>query len=315
MKTSSTVILFLAFALLIACSTSQKKMTIGYIQITQDEVLDTAQMGVFAALRDSGYIDGQNIKIINSNAQGDLSLIPTILQSFQSQGVSLIITNGTPCMVSAAQMISDIPVVFTVSFDPDQVGMKAVPSNLYGIYDPLNATKFVTMMQESLPSLKRVGMPSNNAEPNAEYSAKTFEKEFQKRGIEVVKATVNSANDLIMVGQYLAGQRIDAMVVAADNTIYMGLNVLAKIARESKIPLFVTDPHQVKKGAAVGMGVNYFQWGYLSGLKAVELLKGREVHNHIEPITNEEMLINTKICSEIELKINPSFSDVIVHQF
>ncbi len=296
----------LVLSLFSACSGNQGKIRIGYVQITEDEVLDAAKAGVFAALRDSGFVDGQNITIIENNAQGDLSLIATIIQSLQSQGVDLIVTNSTPCMVAAAQMVSRIPVVFTVAFGPEQVGMKTIPSNLYGYYDPLDAAGYVSMMQECLPGLKRVGLPYNNAEPNAEYSAKVFSEEFEKRGIEVVKATVNSANDLTMVGQHLAGQNIDALIVAADNTIYMGLSALTRIADEAKIPLFVTDPHQARKGAAIGMGVNYQRWGYLSGLKAARILKGEAVPEKIEPIRDTELLINAKACEAQGLVVPPS---------
>ena len=309
MKQATIIAASLALLLLSACSQSEKKTKIGYVQITEDEVLNTAKAGVFAALKDSGFVDGQNIKIIENNAQGDLSIIVTILQSLRSQGVDLIITNSTPCMVAAAQSISDIPVVFTVAFSPDQVGMKTTPSNLYGIYDPLDAKNFVSMMLECLPTLKRVGLPYNNAEPNAQYSANAFSEEFRKRGIEVVKATVNSPNDLIMAGQYLAGQNIDAIIAAADNTVYMGLNTLGKVAAESKIPLFVTDPHQAKKGAAIGMGVNYERWGYLSGLKAAEILKGRSVRKNIEPINDTELFINKKACAAQGLALPKSVLD------
>jgi putative ABC transport system substrate-binding protein len=89
----------------------------------------------------------------------------------------------------------------------------------------------------------------------------------------------------------------------------MGLNVLAKIATESKIPLFVSDPHQAEKGAAIGMGVNYERWGYLSGLKAVEILKGRTIQQPIEPITETELLINKKACEAQGLILPQSLLD------
>jgi putative tryptophan/tyrosine transport system substrate-binding protein len=280
-----------------ACNSGVKKTTIGYVQITEDAVLNTAKAGVFKALSDSGFVDGQNIRVIDNNAQGDLSMITTILQSFKSQGVDMVVTNSTPCMVAAAQAITDVPVVFTVAFGPEQVKMKSIPSNLYGVYDPLDAQGFVSMMIECVTHLKRVGLPYNNSEPNAEYSAGVFTAEFQKRGIEVFPASVMSVNDLAMVAQYLKGQHLDAVIVAADNTVYLGLNVLGKMASEAKIPLFVTDPLQVEKGAAIGMGVNYEKWGTLSGLKAIELLKGRTIQQHIEPIIATDLIINRKACS------------------
>jgi putative tryptophan/tyrosine transport system substrate-binding protein len=301
--------LFVVLVPLLSCSQNELEVRIGYVQITEDEVLNTAKEGVFEALADAGFIDGQNVRVIYNNAQGDLSVITTILQSLQSQGVHLIITNSTPCMVAAAQSVSNIPVVFTVAFGPEQVGMKTTPSNLYGIYDPLDAAGFVSMMLECLPALKRVGLPYNNAEPNAEYSAKVFTRELENRGIEVVKATVNSPNDLVMVGQYLAGQNIDALIAAADNTVYMGLNALGKVAADFRIPLFVTDPHQAKKGAAIGMGVNYQRWGYLSGFKAARILQGRAVAEKIEPINDTQLLVNARACRAQGLVVPQSILD------
>ena len=265
--------LFVMFIILFAaCNPAEKRITIGYVQITQDPVLDAAKAGVFRALADSGFVGGKNIKVLDNNAQGDLSMINTILQSLISQNVDLIITNSTPCMVAAAQTVRSAPVVFTVAFGPGQVGMKSVPENLYGVYDPLKAAEFVDLMMECIPKLSRVGIPYNNAEPNAEYSVKVLSREFARRGITLITASVTSSNDILQSAQYLAGQKIDALVAAADNTVYMALPVLAKLASEQKIPLFVTDPMQTEKGAAIGLGVNYDHWGYMAGLKAVEIL-------------------------------------------
>jgi putative ABC transport system substrate-binding protein len=293
-----------AIACLTACQPAPKKITIGYVQITQDAVLDQAKAGVFRALADSGFINGQNIKVLDKNAQGDLAMINMILQSLVSQNVDLIITNSTPCMVAAAQVVRAIPVVFTVAFGPEQVGLKTTPENLYGAYNPLKAAEFVDLMIECIPDLKRIGIPYNNAEPNAEYSAKIFISEFSKRGITLVKAPVTSSNDILQAGQYLAGQQIDALLVTADNTVYLGLPVLAKLASEQNIPLFVTDPSYTEKGAAVGFGAKYEQWGYQSGQKAVEILKGRvSSGNRIEPILNYDLIINLKACADQGLTV------------
>ena len=293
----------ICIAFLAACQSGPQKTTIGYVQITEDPVLNTAKAGVFRALADSGFIDGQNIKILDKNAQGDLAMINMIMQSLVSQNVDMIITNSTPCMMAAAQAVRSIPVVFTVAFGPEQVGMKTVPENLNGVYDALLAGDFVDLMAECVPNLKRIGIPYNNAEPNAEYSVKVLSQEFTKRGITLVTAPVTSSNDIIQAGQYLTGQNIDAMVVAADNTVYLGLSVLAKLAATAKIPLFVSDPLQAEKGAAFGFGVNYEQWGYLSGLKAVEILKGRKPANRIVPIEKYDLIINQKTCTELGLQV------------
>jgi putative ABC transport system substrate-binding protein len=288
-----------AIVFLAACQPSERKITIGYVQITQDPVLDAAKAGVFRALADSGFINGQNINILDNNAQGDLSMISMILQSLQSQNVDLIITNSTPCMTAAAQSVRSIPVVFTVAFGPEQLGFKTIPQNLYGVYDKLNDVEFVDLLVECIPGLERVGIPYNNAEPNAEYSFKVLSKELSRRGINIITASVTSSNDILQAGQYLVGQQIEALVVSADNTVYLGLPILAGLASRQKIPLFVTEPLQAEKGACIGYGVNFDEWGYQAGLKAVEILKGRiSAINRIEPITGYDLIINRKACTE-----------------
>ena len=82
---STTMVLAI---LLIGCKPPQQQHTIGYVQITDDPVLNTAKAVVFRALADSGFVDGKNLKIYDQNAQGDLSMINSILQAFVSQNVS-----------------------------------------------------------------------------------------------------------------------------------------------------------------------------------------------------------------------------------
>ncbi|MDD2559087.1 MAG: ABC transporter substrate-binding protein [Bacteroidales bacterium] len=305
MKIKNFIALLILLIFVTACNKGPAKITVGYVQINEDEVLNVAKEGVFEALADSGFVVGENIKLIDNNAQGDLSMIITILQSLQSRGVDLIITNSTPCMMAAAQLISDIPVVFTVAFGPEQMGLKTIPDNFYGYYDPLDSKQFADMLLEVLPYAKRIGIPYNNAEPNAAYSADKFSKEFESRGIEVVKSALTSVNDIVMVGQNLVAQKIDALIVTADNTVYSGLNALSKVAGEAKVPLFVSDPLQAEKGAAIGLGVNYRQWGYLSGLKAVELLRGRTPAKKIEAIRETDFVMNEKACMDQALFVPP----------
>ncbi len=310
MNAKNTIILCLLSVTILACNQNKPTRKIGYVQITEDPVLNLAKKGLFQALADSGFTDGENIRIIDNNANGDLSLIISILQSLKSQGVELIMTNGTPCMVSAAQIITDIPVVFTVSFGPEQVGLKTIPDNLYGYYDPFDTDRFISMMLKCVPALKKVGLPYNNAEPNAEYSTNKFTNALNNMGIEVVKASITSANDILTAGQYLASQKVDAIVVAADNTVYLGLNALARVASESEIPLFVTDSYQAQKGAAIGMGIDYEEWGYLSGTKAIKLLKKQPVKTKIEPITKIHVYINEEACEEQNITVPPDLLEI-----
>lgn len=60
-------------------------------------------------------------------------------------------------------------------------------------------------------------------------------------------APITGSNEILQAGQYLVDQNIDMMLVAADNTVYLGLPVLAKLASEKQIPLLLPIPVRWKR--------------------------------------------------------------------
>ena len=262
--------------LFISCNSQKKGITIGICQISNDQVLDVARENVIKALKDAGYEEGKNISIDYKNAQGEISNIFLILKEFKSKNVDLIITNGTPCMASAAQIIKNIPVVYTVSFSPSQIGINNPPSNLCGAYDELDLEGLIKIMKETIPSLKAIGNPYNPAEPNSQYAANKFKTLCEKNGITLIQSAVSSSNDIMMVAQSLTNNNIQAFAVLSDNLVYNGLNSVVTIANSKKIPLFVSEPSQVEKGACIGYGISFVDWGYESGKIAAQILNGKK---------------------------------------
>jgi putative ABC transport system substrate-binding protein len=303
-------VLFMIFSILLflftnSCGEKKKGIfKIGIIQITEDPILDLARMGVLRALEDSGFVDGKNIIIDYKNAQGDISNINMILQSFKSSDVDLIITNSTPCMTAAATIIKDIPVVFTVTFSPEMVGMKETPKNMTGAYDTFRADEIINLIKQVIPNLKTIGLPFNPSEPNAQLASHKVREECSKRGIEVKALMVNSSNDILQVTETLIQSKVDAIIVAADNTVYLGLATISKLAKGKKIPVFVTDPAQAEKGAVIGLGADFNVWGYESGKIAVKIIKGEKAENIPQTILGPyQLIVNKKSANELGLSI------------
>lgn len=286
------IFVLLSLFLLLSCENNDNKLPkIGIIQISEDPVLDIAREELISTLKEAGFEDGKNIAIDYKNAQGEISNIQIILKSFNNKNYKMIITNGTPCMVAASTNITDIPVVFTVAFGPEQVGI-VPPQNLYGVYDPLKMDKLVEIIQNCVPNVSTIGIPYNPSEQNAEYAKNRLTEVCNKANINVISQTVNSPNDILPAVQSLLSKKVDVIVAAADNTVYLGLDIIANLASKNKLPLFVSDPLQAKKGAALGYGVNYKSWGAESGKIAVKLLNNEQISNKIIPLEINQLLIN-----------------------
>ena len=298
------IAILLSSMLTTSCSNQKRLYTVGIIQLIDDPSLDKGRLGVIAALNSAGYEDGKNITIDYKNAQGDLSNINQIFDSFISNGVDLIITVSTPCMVGASTKIKDIPVVFTVAFSPEQMGVNPVPKNLTGAYDPFDLGETLAMIKQLVPNVTRIGLPYNPGEPNAVFAMKRMKDECQKAGIELVTVTVNSTADLEQSARSLISSGIDLFIVSADNTTYSAMPLLAKIATQNKKSVFVTDPAVVEAGATVGYGNDYYTWGVESGKIAVEIIKGGKVENlPIKTLKNKQLFINKKAAAEQGLDI------------
>ncbi len=72
-----------------------KKLKIGVSQLAEHPALDASYEGFVAALKDAGYVDGENIEIDFNNAQGDPSNCETIANKLVNNQSDLILAIAT----------------------------------------------------------------------------------------------------------------------------------------------------------------------------------------------------------------------------
>ena len=93
------MILVLALGLCSCGEQGDKKITIGVCQLVQPEALDSATQGFIDTVKAEF---GSDVEIINQNASGDVANCATIVNSFVSRNVDLILANATSPLQAAA---------------------------------------------------------------------------------------------------------------------------------------------------------------------------------------------------------------------
>ena len=93
-----------------APAASDRKFTVGVLQLVQHPALDAATQGFVDVLKET-Y--GDNVTIDSQNAAGDSATCATIANTFVSNKYDLIMANATPALQAAAAATSDIPVLGT----------------------------------------------------------------------------------------------------------------------------------------------------------------------------------------------------------
>lgn len=296
------IVFILISVVVISGCTKQKKeelYKIGIVQIVQTPLLDKARAGVIDAMKEAGFIDGKNIKIVYRNAQGEILNINMILQEFVQGKVDLIITNSSPCLVSACNFVKDIPVVSTAAFHPQQLGIKEIPPNVTGTYDPFDMDDFIKLIKEISPDTKKIGVPWNPSESNSRFGVGRLREAIKGKNIEIVETSVSTSSEVYLVAQMLVTRGIDAFVVATDNTVTSSFESVVKVAGEGKVPIFTTEPSNVDKGACAGLGIEIYDCGLASGRIAVRIIKGEKVQDiPFQSLTKKRLYLNLSAAKE-----------------
>jgi putative ABC transport system substrate-binding protein len=148
------------------------------------------------SLRNSGYVEGQDIQFEVRSADGKLDLLPNLAAELVALKVDVIVAIFTPCAHAAKQATSEIPIVFLAG---DAVGTGIVPSlarpggNLTGVSGlaaELQA-KCIELLHDMLPSLRRVAVLG--------YATDPFSKPFVDQAQLASRATGIEINPIMML--------------------------------------------------------------------------------------------------------------------
>jgi putative ABC transport system substrate-binding protein len=132
-------------------------------------------------LKEVGYVDGQNVTIEYRWAEGRYDRLPELASDLIHRRVSVIAATSTPANLVAKKATSTIPIVFTTSSDPVQLGLveslNRPGANVTGVTQ-LNVEvgpKRLELARELMPSATAVALLINPKNPQADAVLKNME--------------------------------------------------------------------------------------------------------------------------------------------
>lgn len=273
---------------------AKKVYKIGISQIVEHPSLDATRKGFLAALKDSGFVEKENLDVDVQIAQGDMTNNMSIAQKFAGDKKDLVLGIATPSAQSLVQVVKDAPVLFTAVTDP--LGAKLVNSldkpggNVSGVMDthPDEIPSLMDFIAKQFTKVKTVGIVANEGEQNALVAAKRAEDALAKHNIKLVRAAVTNSSEVKQATESLIG-KVDAIYVAKDNTVVSSLESVVQVAEKNKLPLFVGDIDSVKRGGFATFGYEYYDIGYTTGKMAADVLKNGKKAGEI-PVAFPEKL-------------------------
>lgn len=281
MKRTGLLLLMLILAMAISACGGKKgdgKVSIGINQLVTHDALDASRVGFLDALKDNGYVEGENLVVDLQNAQGSQDTALTISNKFVTDKKDIIFAIATPSAMASAQATKDhpnIPVIITAVTDPVDAGLvdslQSPGGNVTGTTD-MNPVKEQLALVKQLTTGTRVGIIYNSGESNSEVQVVIAKDAAAELGLQLEIKTIANSSEVKAAAESLVG-KVDAFYIPTDNTVVSALDTVLEVAEANKIPIVAGESESVKRGALITYGLDYYNLGYQTGQMAAKMLK------------------------------------------
>ncbi|MBS6398084.1 MAG: ABC transporter substrate-binding protein [Clostridiales bacterium] len=256
-------------------SAGAETYTVGICQLVQHDALDAATQGFKDAITEAL---GDAVTFDEQNAQGDSNTCSTIVNSFVSNDVDLILANATPALQAAAAGTNEIPILGT-SVTEYGVALEisdfsgTVGGNISGTSDLAPLDQQAAMLQELFPDAKNVGLVYCSAEANSQYQVDTVQAALEALGYTCKQYAFSDSNDLSSVATTAASES-DVIYVPTDNAVASNAEILNNICQPEKVPVIAGEEGICSGCGVATLSISYYDLGVATGKMAVKILTG-----------------------------------------
>ena len=261
-----------------ACK-KKAKYVVGICQLVTHDALDAATEGFKEVLIEEF---GDDVEFDLQNAANSADTCGTIVNTFVSKKVDLILANATPALLAAINTTSEIPILGTSVTDYGKaLNIKdfngVVGGNVSGTSDKVLASKQAEMIKELLPDANTIGFIYCSAEPNSKYQATTVKGYLEDLGYTCKEYTFADSNDIASVTTTAAGEN-DVLYVPTDNTAASNAEIINNICLPAKVPVIAGEEGICSGCGVATLSIDYYDIGYKAGEMGAEILMdGKDV--------------------------------------
>jgi putative ABC transport system substrate-binding protein len=286
--------------------------TIGFIGPSTATADVTRRAALKQRLGELGWIEGRTVAIEYRWAEGNVARAGEIAVEYVGKGVDVIVISGDAQVRAVEKATSAIPIVIAAAADP--VGNGLVQSlarpggNATGLSRQLTDStgKRLELLREIIPSLKRIAILFNAANPLTAPELQKAEAAASALGLDVVRAEVRRAEDIQPAIEQLR-DRADALYVCIDpfvNTNGVRINTLALAAR---LPTMHSSRDNIEAGGMISYGPDISDLFRRAGEFVDKILRGAKPGDlPVEQPTKFELVINLKAARTLGLDIAPT---------
>jgi putative ABC transport system substrate-binding protein len=262
-------------------------------------------------LKQSGYVEGQNVAIEYRWANNDDDRLPELAADLVRRQVALIVVAGGPASAVAAKAAtSAIPIVLVFGADAVRLGLVASLNrpggNVTGVTFLTTElmAKRLELLCELVPKATTVAYLSGPRSVTRQGMLRDTLAAAGVLGRQIAVVEASSDRDFEPAFATFVERKAGALVVAPNQLFDSNRDQLLALAARHKLPAIYQAREYVLDGGLMSYGASYADAYRVGGLYAGQILKGEKTADlPVQQATKIELVINLKTAKALGLEV------------
>ena len=301
----------------LAARAQQRAMpVVGFLNATSPDGFTERLTAFRQGLKDTGYVEGENVAIEYRWAEGQMERLPALAAELVRRPVAVIAAPGNTSVVLAAKAATTtIPIVFAVAEDPVRLGIVtsvARPGgNLTGVnfFNAELVAKRMELLRELVPGAVRVAVLVNPATDvaNAESVVRDVDAAARAKGAQIQVFNASTSREIDAAFAALVRERLDALFVSGDGFFNSRRVQLVHLATRYAVPTTYAARDYPAVGGLMSYGTSITDTYRQTGVYAGRILKGAKPADlPVTQATKFELVINHQTARTLGLAVPAS---------
>jgi putative ABC transport system substrate-binding protein len=267
-----------------------------------------------AALRELGYIEGQNLAVELRYADRNVARLPELARELVQLRMDVILAVGTLALQAAREATTAIPIVMFTQVDPVTTGfvtsLARPGGNVTGVLIAAEGTlagKRLALLKEAVPQASRIGVLSLD-DIGARVQLQEAQPAAAALGVQLVPVEVRGS-DYDQAFSTLMAQRPGALFVLAHSFFANASSRkrIIELAARHRLPAIYEWREHAEDGGLMAYGGNQWELVRRAATYVDRILKGaRPGDLPVEQATKFELVVNFRTARRLGLTIPSS---------
>jgi putative ABC transport system substrate-binding protein len=254
---------------------------VGFLHGQSPEAIADRVRAFHRGLKDTGYVEGENVTIVYRWAENRLDRLPELAAELARRQVAVIATGARDAAIAAKAATTTTPIVFAINEDPVRFGLVANLARPGGNATGINffaaevVAKRLELLRELVPGAVRVAVlvnPANAA--GTETTLRAVQSAAHIIGLQIQVFNASTSGEIDAAFATLVSKRPEVLLVAPDGFFHSRRVQIATLTARHALPMASGSREVPEVGGLMSYGANIVDAYRHVGVYTGRILKG-----------------------------------------